>query len=397
MLQKFAEKKKIIIVNNNMKIGGIQKALLDLLYAISPQYDVTLCLLYNAGEYLDIVPENVKIFACNSMYQYLGMSQRESKKKIKDHILRTLLVSITRLFGRNISMKIISAFSPKITMEYDCAISFMHNSGKYAFYGGCNDFVISKINAKKKISFLHCDYENCGGNYKKNNKIYEKFDAIAACSEGCRRAFLRVLPHLEKKTHTVINCHNFEAIRKLSDEDPIVYDRDYINVIIVARLSPEKGIDRALYALKYAIDRGIKVILHIVGNGISKGLLSELCQNLHVEDSVIFYGSQTNPYRYMKNSDFLFIPSVHEAAPLVIDEAVCLGVPILSTQTTSSTDMIIERNCGWVCENSQEGINRKFYDILSNYDEIKRVKSLIDECCICENDRALDMFDKIIN
>ena len=78
------EKMKIIIVNNNMKIGGIQKALLNLLYEISPYYDITLFLFNNVGEYLEKVPKNIKIVGCNSPYKYFGMSQSESRKNIFD-------------------------------------------------------------------------------------------------------------------------------------------------------------------------------------------------------------------------------------------------------------------------------------------------------------------------
>ena len=46
--------KKILIVNNNMHIGGIQKALLNLLDEIKGKYDVTLllfCKMFKKGLY----------------------------------------------------------------------------------------------------------------------------------------------------------------------------------------------------------------------------------------------------------------------------------------------------------------------------------------------------------
>ena len=42
--------KKILIVNNNMHIGGVQKALVSLLWAIRDQYDITLLLFHPGGE-----------------------------------------------------------------------------------------------------------------------------------------------------------------------------------------------------------------------------------------------------------------------------------------------------------------------------------------------------------
>ena len=41
--------KKILIVNNNLDIGGIQKALINLLRGISDKYEVTLMLFSPTG------------------------------------------------------------------------------------------------------------------------------------------------------------------------------------------------------------------------------------------------------------------------------------------------------------------------------------------------------------
>lgn len=69
--------KKLLIVNNNMKIGGVQKSLCNLLWNICGEYDVTLCLFDKNGEYLDDIPDTVDVIACDSLFRYLGMSQAE--------------------------------------------------------------------------------------------------------------------------------------------------------------------------------------------------------------------------------------------------------------------------------------------------------------------------------
>ena len=53
--------KKILIVNNNMNIGGIQKALLNLLCEIGKNYDVTLLLFCKTGGLADKIPESIKV------------------------------------------------------------------------------------------------------------------------------------------------------------------------------------------------------------------------------------------------------------------------------------------------------------------------------------------------
>ena len=67
----------------------------------------------------------------------------------------------------------------------------------------------------------------------------------------------------------------------------------------------------------------------------------------------------------MKRADALFLPSFHEAAPMVFDEAKTLGLPVLTTETTSSSRLIGLTGCGLVCENSEEGMEKGLREILS--------------------------------
>jgi glycosyltransferase involved in cell wall biosynthesis len=385
--------KKIIIVNNNMKVGGVQKALCNLLWEIKDKYDITLCLFSNTGEYADKIPKSVRVIKARGVYRYLGNSQAEFKGI--DFLLRGICVLSSRAFGRRKTLRLLGSRQPELDEKYDCAISYLHNGRSKSFYGGTQDFVLNCVNADKKVAFLHCDYRNCGANNTDNNKDMERFDKIAACSDGCRNAFLSVLPDLADKCLTVRNCHSFDEIRKMADEDPVIYDSEYLNLIIVARLSREKGIDRAIRAVANAIEKNIPVRLHIVGGGSLATELSELARELGVSDNVFFYGEQGNPYRYMKNADLLLISSYHEAAPMVIDEAICLGLPILTTETTSSYDMVTSGEYGFVCENSLDALMTAFVNIAFNKEELMATKKRMQGETV-DNTEAVEQFNKII-
>ena len=144
----------------------------------------------------------------------------------------------------------------------------------------------------------------------------------------------------------------------MADQDPVTYNNEeFSHVLMVSRLSREKGIDRAIRALAHVNAHGIRACLHLVGDGIEREKLRLLAEELDISDLVVFHGEQANPYRYMKNADLFLMTSYHEAAPMVIDEARALGLPILTTETTSAHNMVTDRHCGWVCENSQSAIN----------------------------------------
>lgn len=373
--------KKILIVNNNMKVGGVQKSLYNLLWAIKDEYDITLCLFECSGEYLGKLPGSVKVVGSGGLFRYLGISQGECKT-LREKLTRGFLAAWCKTFGRSGVMKLIASGTKKLAEDFDCAIAFLHNGSQKSFYGGVQEFVLNRVSAKRKVAFLHCDYRNCGANNKRDNALISRFDRIAACSDGCRKAFESVLPGLAEKTLTVRNCHRYDEIRHLAAIDPVEYDKSRVNVIMVSRLAHEKGIERALQALKYAISKGADVTLNIVGGGPMMDALVHEAEELGISESVKFHGEQSNPYRFIVNADLFMMTSFHEAAPLVIDEAVCLGVPVLSVETSSSEDMILKRSCGVVCNNTIEALSRTLYSMICDKESLKSIKAGL---CVGEN------------
>ena len=364
--------KKIIIVNNNMQVGGVQKSLSNLLWAIHDRYDVTLYLFRCRGSYMDSIPENVKVRECNGPFRYLGMSQGQCRGM--DKLKRGFCALLSRVLGRRFALKLLMLGQKPVEDAYDCAIAFLQNGNPRNFYGGVQDFVLSRVKATRKIAFLHCDYRNCGANHPANNRLIAEFDRIAACSDGCKQAFSAVLPNLEEKTETVRNFHCYDRICDLAAQDAVTYDPAVRNIVMVSRLAHEKGIQRAIAAVAKAAEQKIPVMLHIVGGGPMEEFLKQTAAELGISKWVRFYGEQSNPYRYMKNADLFLMSSFHEAAPMVIDEALCLGVPVLTVETTSSHDMVTERNAGWVCPNTQEDLTRMLIQVLSAPETLAAVR-----------------------
>lgn len=65
---------------DNMKIGGIQKNMLNLLTELNDLYNLTLCVFNPIREYMPLIPQNVKVIEPKSAFRYLGMSNAEAKR-----------------------------------------------------------------------------------------------------------------------------------------------------------------------------------------------------------------------------------------------------------------------------------------------------------------------------
>lgn len=384
-------KKTILLVINNLKVGGVQSSLLNLIKEIHDQYNLTLVSFCDFDA--DILPTDVKIFTLHSPFRYLGMAQSELRYRPLQYVARFFWVGVTKLFGRSFAVKIMSLFQKKLG-TYDCAISYIHEGPQKNFYGGCNEFVLKKIRAKKKVGWIHCDFELCGANNRNSEKIYRQFDEIVACSEGARQAFLRCMPQFENKCMAIRNCNDYDNIRRLAGEG-IPYDKSKFNIVTVARLSEEKGIERALIAINKCVKKGYKIHYHLVGWGDMAEHIQKLTKEYDLMDIVTFYGNQNNPYQYIKNADLFLLTSYHEAAPMVFDEAACLGVPVLATKTISTDEMVVSENSGIVCDNSQAGIENALMKIVADKSVLSSARLELKKKKF-DNKKSVDNFCKMV-
>ncbi len=364
--------KELLIVNNNMKVGGVQKSLCNLLWSLDPtEYHVTLLLFSKTGAYLDELPDTVRVIEETGPFRLFGKSQSEYKGT--DAVKRTCLALICRFLGRDTAVKLMRKRQP-VVGRYDCAVSFLNNGPKELLYGGAQDYVLYCTKADHKVLFLHSDYDRSGSHYPANDRAVAQFDTIAACSEGCRRAFVAALPDQAHHCVAVRNCHRYDDIRALAEKEDVRYSPDALHAVTVARMTPRKGIDRAIRGVAAARKAGHPLLLHIVGDGPMRGSLEQLAAELGVTEWVIFHGEKSNPYPYIKKADLMLLTSYHEAAPMVIEEARCLGVPILSTEIISTKEMVTEAQAGWVCDNDQAAIDATLCSVLADRDGLTAIK-----------------------
>lgn len=381
--------KKILFCINNMKMGGIQKSLVELLKELHKFYDVTLFCINPNGELINDLPQTIKIIYAVNILRLSELSTKEAfKEGVFKGIFRIFFSGFTRYFSKKIPGYIVAKiFQPNLG-EYDIAISFSQPVEEHQFYMLANEVVLYSCDSNLKISFIHCDFENYGGNTNYNRKMYLKFDRIAAVSESVKKIFIKCIPELKDRTYVVYNCHDYKQIKKLSLDKPMLYKNKAI--ITIARLTEEKGLLRIVDIIYNLVKERYNITWHIIGDGPLKKKLLLLIQKYNLENNIILHGEQLNPYRYLKNAFLLLVPSYHEAAPMVFEEARSLNIPILSTNTLSAKELIEKKGIGWVCENTEESIYKKLKEILDEECNIS-TKSFDNS-----NEEQINQFSKLI-
>ena len=350
--------KKILIVNNNLDMGGIQKSLINLVKEVYEEYDITLLLFSKSGSLLREIPETVKIITPLKVYRILGLEKKDLKKYPLLFVLKAFLLTYTKIFSRRSAMKLLGLFQKEIS-GYDAVISYSHFPHSNYFGNGCADFVLDKTICENKVCFIHCDYLNFGGQAEANNRSYQEFDRIACCSDSVRNRFLLGSNLPDNKVCTVRNFYDLRLTSYRSDNTRL-FNESVINVLLIARLSEEKGILRAIEALVQSKRKDI--CYYIIGDGPQKEEIVRSIGEYQLDNRIIMLGEQGNPYQYLSQADWLLVSSFHEAAPMVFDEAILMGIKVIATNTTSAEEMI-DCEHGIVCENSTDGIARALMSI----------------------------------
>ena len=194
--------KRILFVIGQLRVGGVSKALIELLRNIKGQYDVSLICFDHEGKFFDDVPESVKVLPATHLLELTECSAADMRQAgMRYALMRYGFSFMAKKISKRVAAMIWTQMVGKIEGDYDVAISFTHPMPDSMFCNLGGEFVLRCVNAKKKAVFIHCDFSSYGGNSEYNRWLLQQFDVIAAVSESVGRNVVDF--HLLKFPNTV--------------------------------------------------------------------------------------------------------------------------------------------------------------------------------------------------
>lgn len=157
------------------------------------------------------------------------------------------------------------------------------------------------------------------------------------------------------------------------DRNGLNMKKDIKYLISVGRLVKRKGYDFLL-----DIINGIsEVDLIIVGEGPEREHLEKRISELGLGKRVILAGnvSEEKKFQYLYNADIYVLSSVHEGFGIVLQEAMQVGLPIVSTDFGGQVDIIKDGENGYLIKYGDVGSATKAISaLLSDDDLCKKMK-----------------------
>ncbi|MEH7380041.1 glycosyltransferase [Bacillus sp. JJ1533] len=352
--------KNVLISSFDMEVGGVERSLISMLNNFDyKSFKVDLMLYSHTGEFMNLLPGSTNLLVEVKAYKTFRMSIGQIFKK------GNLPIGIIRLFSKykasldhsnetgykqmQYMWKYALPILPKMDKEYDVAISYL-----WPHY-----FIAEKVNAKKKIAWIHTDFSLVNTDQRMDIEMWLKFDYIIAVSSECKNSFIKKYPTLKQKVMVIENITSPEVVAKLAQEkiyNPMETDKRF-KIVSVARFSHAKGIDNAVKALKILKDMGYgDIAWYVVGYGGDEHIIKRLISKSKLENSFILLGKKTNPYPFIKAADLYVQPSRYEGKAVTVTEAKILGKPILITNYPTASSQLEPGIEGVICDLSVQGL-----------------------------------------
>ena len=333
-----------------MELGGAESALLGLLQSVDPErVNVDVFLYDHRGELMKYIPtDKVRMLPEVTAYK---MIERPIKECVESGQLGVALgrwlakktVDKSPLPDGKSDIRIFSRVAdcvewcmPKIQpkIEYDLAISFLMP----------HHYVINKVQAKKKLGWIHTDYSTVYVDVKRELPVWGQLDYIASISEEVGEKFVKTFPTLKDKIIPIENILSSTFIRQRAEEEAVSLDPNLstIKLLTIGRFSQPKKMEEIPLICKKLVDDGLDVKWFIIGYGSKEieQMVRENANQEEVSDRVLLLGKKENPYPYIKACDIYVQPSRYEGKSITVREAQILCKPVIVTNYPTASSQI---------------------------------------------------------
>ena len=381
-------KRHLFFAIHYLELGGAEISLIGLLNALDySRCDVDLFVYSHRGELMSQIPLHVHLLPENPVYAQI---ERAMKDVLRDGYWKMVLARLrgkrrfARYARRNHSQDGSAIFSyvmnsvvpqlPDIEpeKEYDLAISFLTP----------HDIVLQKVQAKKKVAWIHTDYSNIDVDTRLELPVWSAYDRIVSISPAVTDSFIRVFPTLKDKVVEIANILSPTFIRKRADaissaevEREMPHTKGVVNLLSVGRFTTAKNYDNVPDICRRIIAAGVDVRWYLIGFGGDGALIRLRIAEAGMKGQVIILGKKENPYPYMTACDIYVQPSRYEGNAVTVREAQILGKPVVVTDYPTASSQIQDGLNGVIVPLDNEGCAKGIVALIADPDKQSRLSN----------------------
>lgn len=353
-------KKRLLIHNGSISIGGQEKMLVEFLKALSPEkYEILLLVEQNIGDeksYIEEIPEWIRYSFLTSQNCSRSLEKsRHSKNPLKRAWYSFLLREKKRRATREIQKYL--DFSD-IIIDYNMGL--LRN--------------LHKLNLKGKIlvGWSHAgNGELPKSKQKRENQ--ERYDYIVTINERMKRGFEKNTTHPK-----IEKLYNFMGLENIVEKSEVEIAEDFRYILSVGSLTENKNQSLLIDVFsELKKEQNIPEKLVLIGEGKERENLENKIKNLGMEKEIFLLGARLNPYNYIKRAELYIVTSKEEGFSLTTLEAMTLKTMVIATKTDGTREILGEDSkYGKLVENSKEELKKEIAYYLKNIDKRREYEEL---------------------
>jgi glycosyltransferase involved in cell wall biosynthesis len=184
-----------------------------------------------------------------------------------------------------------------------------------------------------------------------NRVMLRRRDRVVAVGDAVRHALVANEGIPDRRIEVIYNgidAHRFAGhyrdraeVRRelgLGTAEPVI--------VQVARLDHLKDHQTALRCLARVVRETPAARLILVGDGPEEAAIRTQVEQLGLVRSVMFLGLRRDVARLLQAADLFLLSSVSEGIPLAAIEAMCAGLPVVSTQVGGTSEVVCDGQTG---------------------------------------------------
>ena len=194
---------------------------------------------------------------------------------------------------------------------------------------------------------------------KLRDVMYRFADGVVVQTEKNKAYFGKAVQKKSKVIYNPVNLGEYAAAALDCDKEK--------TVVSVGRLMPQKNQKMLIEAFASVLKKYPEYQLIIYGDGQGREELEKLISERKLESRVLLPGSTTQLHEKIKSAELFVLSSDYEGMPNALIEAMCLGLPVISTKVSGATDLIKDHENGLLTEvGNQSELEAAMLELLEN-------------------------------
>ncbi len=276
--------------------------------------------------------------------------------------------------------------------------NFFNQKDLIVDFFNCSFANIIKYSKTPKIGWYHSGFEIYKENLTQNNEIFQTiYDKFVVLTKYFENELIKSNFN-KSKIVQIYNIFDIKNIQNLSKMDENIPKNEKF-FTFVGRFDIQKDHICVIKAFEKIVPNFKDVKIYFIGDGPLRSDYEKLVKSKNLQNNIIFLGTLSNPFIYVKNAIANILASPSEGLPNTLIEAMILKTLNISSNFPCASEVLLD---GGIIFNDYDQLAQILEDILNNkiyknslinnaYKNVDRFKKEI------VKDQILELFEKTAN